>query len=297
MPVTRAAAALCFALLTSVACGAAGPSRLEATAPSRPSWIGGPSYSSGGAMIYNGLASGAATPEEARRAARQDALLTMAQEVAVEVGGEIATRQVVVDDQESVDVQIRTQSRTRSIHVEGVRYLEDYGETWRRGGVVHDAWALVAVPIEGLRAARCEADGRLLLAWSCDAEEGVCGPDHELGLREALGTLAMPLLPETLPTTDPAGAAAAARSRCAARVAVVRAGARFLGEHGGEFFAEASASVRFLKANTGEELAAFEVGPVKGGHYSRGDALRAALARALEELRGELPDRLAPLTN
>ena len=281
-----------FALVTA-GCSSAGPTMLESSAPSRPDWIGKPSYPMAGLVYYNGLATGAADLDEARQAARQDALLTMAQEIAVEVGGEIATRQIVVDQQQSVDVRITTSARTGSVKVDDVKFVQDYAETWRRGGVVHDAYALVAVPRAAIWRARCNAKGHILLAFSCEGgAEGVCTSSHQETTRAALSDAGLTLLPTAATPGDPAALAAQGLEECAARVVVVEIGARFLGAQGDEHFAEATGNVRILRTGTAEELSAFTVGPVKGGHYSEVDALRAALDKALDELGAELKYKL-----
>ena len=284
-----------FVLITLflAGCGAAGPMMLESSAPTRPDWIGKPSYPMGGLSYYNGLATGAESLDEARRTARQDALLTMAQEIAVEIGGEIATKQIVVDDQQSVDVQISTSARTESVKVEGVKFVQDYTETWRRAGVVYDAYALVAVPRTAIWRARCDAKGNVLLAFGCDgSEEGVCTASHQDTVRAALSDAGLTLLPDGVALGDPAALAAEGLEKCAARVIVVEVSARSLESLGDEHYAVASGNVRVLRSGTGEEQTAFTVGPVKGGHYSEADALKTALGKVLEELGAELKYKL-----
>jgi len=284
-----------FVLITLLlaGCGAAGPIMLEATAPTRPDWIGKPSYPMGGLSYYNGLATGAESLDEARRTARQDALLTMAQEIAVEIGGEIATKQIVVDDQQSVDVQISTSARTESVKVEGVKFVQDYTETWRRSGVVYDAYALVAVPRAAIWRARCDAKGHVLLAFGCDgSEEGVCTASHQDTVRAALSDAGLILLPDAAAPGDPAALAGKGLEKCAAQVIIVEVSAHSLESRGDEHYAEASGNVRVLRAGTGEEQTAFTVGPVKGGHYSKADALKTALGKVLDELGAELKYKL-----
>ncbi|MFH1532481.1 MAG: hypothetical protein ABIK09_17280 [Pseudomonadota bacterium] len=274
-------------------CGAAGPTMLESSTPQRPDWIGKPSYPMGGFLYYNGLSTGAESLEEARRTARQDALLTMAQEIAVEIGGEIATKQIVVDQQQSVDVRITTSARTESVKVEDVKFVQDYSETWRRSGLVYDAYALVAIPRAAIWRARCDAKGHVLLAFACtDGAAGICASSHRDRVRAALSEAGITLLPDLAEPGDPAALAATGLEKCAARVVVVQVESRFLGTQGDEHYAEASGNVRVLQSGTAEELAAFTVGPVKGGHYTKADALRAALGKAIDELGTELKVRL-----
>jgi len=281
-----------LAALVLAGCGAAGPTMIESSAAERPDWIGRPSYPMGGLRYYNGLATGAGSLEEARRAARQDALLTMAQELAVEVGGEIATEQIVVDDQQRVDVRIKTSARTERVKVEDVKFVRDYTETWRRAGVQYDAYALVAVPRAAVWRARCDAKGHVLLAWSCDRGAEGCADTRRDSVRAALSDAGVTLLPDAVSPGDLSALAAEALERCAAQVVVVELGTRSLGSRGDEHYAEATGNVRVLRSGSGEELAAFTVGPVKGGHYSDADAHRAALDKALEELGSELKHRL-----
>lgn len=274
-------------------CGAAGPRMIESSAPQRPDWIGKPSYTMGGFLYYNGLSTGAGNLEEARRAARQDALLTMAQEIAVEVGGEIATKQIVVDQQQSVDVKITTSARTESVKVEDVKFVQDYSETWRRGGVVFDSYALVAVPRSAIWRARCDAKGHVLLAFACaSGATEVCAGSHRDRVRAFLSDAGVTLLPDLATPGDATALATSALEKCAAQVIIVELDSRFLGTQGDEHYAEASGNVRVLRSGTAEELAAYTVGPVKGGHYSESDALRAALGKAIDELGSELKYKL-----
>ena len=85
---------LLLAAASVLSCSGA-PVMVESSAGARPSWIGIPSYAAGALRYYNGSASGQDSPEEARTAARQDALHTMAQEIAVQVGGEIKTHETM----------------------------------------------------------------------------------------------------------------------------------------------------------------------------------------------------------
>ena len=285
--------AIALSVLLLAGCGAAGPTMLESSAPQRPDWIGKPSYPMGGLLYYNGLSTGAENLEEARRTARQDALLTMAQEIAVEIGGEIATKQIVVDKQQSVDVRITTSARTESVKVEDVKFVQDYSETWRRDALVYDAYALVAVPRAAIWRARCDAKGHVMLAYLCDGgAEDVCANSHRDSVRAALSDAGVTLLPDLADPADPAALAAAGLEKCAARVVIVEIGSRALGTQGDEHYAEATGNVRVLRSGTAEELAAFTVGPVKGGHYSKADALRTALGKVIDELGSELKVRL-----
>jgi len=274
-------------------CGAAGPTMLESSTPQRPDWIGKPSYPMGGFLYYNGLSTGAQSLEEARRTARQDALLTMAQEIAVEIGGEIATEQIVVDQQQSVDVRITTSARTESVKVEDVKFVQDYSETWRRSNLVYDAYALVAVPRAAIWRARCDAKGHVLLAFACaNGEEGSCAASYRDSVRAALSEAGVTLLPDLAEPGDPAALAATGLEKCAAQVVVIQLESHVLGAQGDEHYAGASGNVSVLRSGTAEELAAFTVGPVKGGHYSEADALRTALGKAVDELGSELKVRL-----
>jgi len=285
----------CIAMFVLIiaGCGAAGPKMVESSAPQRPDWIGKPSYPMGGLMYYNGLSTGAESLEEARRAARQDALLTMAQEIAVEVGGEIATKQIVVDQQQSVDVQITTSAKTESIKVEDVKYVQDYSETWRRSAIVYDAYALVAVPRAAIWRARCDAKGHVLLAFTCaSGATEICGDAHRDRVRASLSDAGVTLLPDLAEPSDPAALAAKGLEKCAAQVVIVQVESRFLGVQGDEHYAEATGNVRVLRAGTAEEVSAFTVGPVKGGHYSEADALRTALGKAIDELGAEMATHL-----
>jgi hypothetical protein len=217
----------------------------------------------------------------------------MAQEIAVEVGGEIATKQIVVDQQQSVDVQITTSARTERVKVEDVKFVQDYSETWRRGGVVFDAYALVAVPRAAIWRARCDAKGHVLLSFACESgATKVCAGTHEDRIRAALSDAGVTLLPDLAASGDPAALATTGLESCAARVIMVELGVRVLGSQGDEHYAEATGNVRVLRSGSGEELAAFTVGPVKGGHYSEADALRTSLGKAIDELASELKAKL-----
>ena len=280
-------------LLLLVGCGAAGPRMIESSAPQRPDWVGKPSYPMGGLFYYNGLSTGAQSLEEARRAARQDALLTMAQEIAVEIGGEIATKQIVVNEQQSVDVQITTSARTESVKVEDIKFLQDYSEAWRRDALVYDAYALVAVPRAAIWRARCDAKGHVMLAFACTGgAEGVCATSHRDSVRAALSDTGVTLLPDLLATGDPAALATTGLEKCAAQVVVVEIQTRSLGTQGDEHYAEGTGNVRILRSGTAEELSAFTIGPIKGGHYSEADAQRTALGKVIEGLGVELLGRL-----
>ncbi len=115
---------------------------------------------------------------------------------------------------------------------------------------------------------------------------------REEKIRASLSDAGVTLLPDLAEPGDPTALAAKGLEECAAQVVVVQLDARFLGTQGDEHYAEATGNVRVLRSGTAEELSAFTVGPVKGGHYNEADALRTALGKAIDELGAEMAAHL-----
>lgn len=266
-----------------------GPSMVSASAAKRPQWTSWTPFTKQGRRFYVGHSTGAATLEEGRKLACAAAFRAMVQEIAVTVSEESHYVERETGGIYTYDVQFRTTTQSTPVTVKGVQTSGEYYEEWSRASREFDTWVLISLPVDEWKRAIRTAAGKVLVVWSCEADDSdACSRTL---LEEILSTLTRngrQLLPEIVTGPVKSNLAVLGASFDAAYVLAVSAHARFLQELNGEFFASAQAVARFIDTAEGKVLANIDTGHVKGGHYSRLDALKTALRKSCKELASRL---------
>jgi len=231
----------------------------------------------------------------ATEAARTDALMRGLRQIAVRVGGEFVDVREEVNGEYSYRIKDSQTSEVRQVEVRGAQPAGDPCIQESDGFVR----AAVVVPETEWRRLQIQSKGATLLVYRCKADpQEACDGAPLRAIQQAAADRGLSLLSTPYrPPADspfppsPAQVRQLALDYEAARLFVAELEVVFLGEEDGEFFARARASawqVDGFEATFGPPA---EVPPVKGGHYSKLDASKAALRKAYERLAGQVGAR------
>ena len=224
----------------------------------------------------------------AAEAARTDALVRGLKQIAVKVGGEFVDVREEVNGEYSYRIRDRQTSEVRQVEVRGARPA---GQPCiqQADGFVR---AAVVVPEQEWRRLQIQSKGATLLVYRCKADpQGACDGAPLRAVQQVAAHLGLSLLstpyrppPDSPFPPPPARVRKLAFDYEAARLFVAELEAVFLGDEDGEFYSRGRASawqVDGFEATFGPPI---EVPGVKGGHYSKLAASKAALRKAYERL-------------
>jgi len=267
---------------------------VSASSLKKPSWTASTPFSKQGRRFFVGHSTGAASVEDGRNLATAAAFRVMVQEIGVTVSEESHSVEREADGVYSYDVQFRTRTRSVPVKVKGIQTAGEYFEEWSRGGREFDTWVLVSIPAEELQKAMRAAAGKVLVVWTCSADvKDACTPELKEGILSCLTRMEKPLLPDTFP--GPVAAedlASLGENRDAAYVLSVEVEAKFLSEVHDEYYASARAVARYIDTGDSQVLSTVETGDIKGGHYSKLDAVRTALKNACKDISSRIATAL-----
>ena len=156
---------------------------------------------------------------------------------------------------------------------------------------VHDAWVLVAVPIEKWTEMEIIHADCVAIGLICEAPQGTCGSElldqlEGAAIQGKLRPAARRLTEgEARRLYDQADQSAGlAQTLRVAKILLVRVQAKFLGEDQGEFYAEANGSFRLIDTLAEKMVESQQTGWQKEGAYSEGDAIEKAIERTADRL-------------
>ncbi len=275
-----------------VAC-ATGPYLELASREQRPEWLERTPYQLGGKRYYVGRSTGALSSEDALQLARADAVRALVQQLGVTVSEESLAHQEESDGQFSYDVQLQVTARSEPVKIRNMTALDRYVETWHRAGREFDGWVLMMLPEADYVQARRAAAGRVLVVWECDAEpRTLCIPSLIEGIQEVVTAAGRPLVPEVILGPVKSDLSEVGMEREAAFVLHIAISGSFTSEMEGEFYAQGSATARLIDTGEQKVVRSFETGPLKGGHFSREQAVMVALRDAAKALAAQMVGQL-----
>ena len=268
---------------------ASGPRLIAASKQDAPEWLSKTPYKLSGKRFYVGRSNGARSVEDALQLARSDAIRSLVGELGVTVSEESRAFQEEHNGTFQYDVQLQVQTRSEPVKIRNMVGLDRYTETWTRAGTETDGWVLMTIPEADFRRAQREAAARVLIVFECTAEpHSLCKEKLLDGVRAALTTAPRPVVPQVVlgPLKD--GAQSVGIGKNAAYVLTVKLEGEFLSEVDGEFYARSSATAELLDTGENKVLLSVETGPMKGGHFSRDQAVSTALQEAAKNLASRL---------
>lgn len=274
------------------ACSAA-PHVLSTSAPKEPRWLGDIPFQKGGKRYYIGRASGSKSVEHAHEIARADALRTLVQDLGVTVAEDSTAMQKEADGQYSYNVELKVTTSSKPVKIRKLAEVDRYHEVWSRAGQEIDAWVLMTVPEEMFRRALREMAGKVLIVWECDADPRLaCANELMDGIKTATTEAGMVLIPEIVlgPITE--SAVTLGQRRDAAYVLSVKVASEFLSSVDGEFFASGTGSAQLIETGDGKTLKTVDVA-LKGGHFSKVNAVKTAVKQSVRKLTDDLRHKLA----
>jgi len=278
-------------LAIQLACSS-GPYMMSATGDQKPAWLRATPYKKGGKRFYVGRSSDAETSEDGYRLATSDALRSFLQEVGVTVGEESTAFQQEHDGQFSYDVQLKVTTRADPVKVRKMAVAHRYQETWSRNGTAFDTWVVISLPEAEIARALRDAAGKVLLVWNCRADpDKACRNALRDNVRQAVTEAGRPLLPETA-AAEGGNLAELGAQKGAAFILEVKVVGEFLSARHGEFYAHGTATAQFIQTDGGKVLHSLEIGPEKGGHFSKAEAVKVALDEVVKELGTQLRYKL-----
>ena len=246
-------------------------------------------------IVYLGRSDGALDSSEAFSLAMQDALGQLTQELGVRVESQSVLAQREVNGVFSTDVQLMMSTQSAPVTIRGLKVarrftLQDKWEEPNPPGKYRGCVQIRIPPKERRRLERVVL-GRTVLSVLCEglpSGDSTCPPEVRSQLEEVLTHYGVKIAPLSMDGAPSDQLMAKAREIDAAFVLVVVLRTRFVEEINGEFFAEASASVRRLDAYDQKTLTTLQVEPQVGGHLNVRDAQLASLDEVLLALRKQL---------
>jgi hypothetical protein len=287
LPLVAALAATAF-----VACSSA-PHVVGTSSPKEPRWLGDMPFQKGGKRYYIGRASGSKAVEHAYEIARADALRTLVQDLGVTVAEDSTAMQQEKDGEYSYNVELKVTTTSKPVKIRQLAEVDRYHEVWSRSDQEVDAWVLVAVPEEMFRRALREMAGKVLFVWECNADPRIACPNELMdGIKTAVTEAGLMLIPEVAlgPITE--SAATLGQRRDAAYVLSVKVAAEFLSSVDGEFFASGTGSAQLIETGDGKTLKTADVA-LKGGHFSKVNAVKTAVKQTVHKLTDAIGHKLA----
>ncbi len=277
-------------MLTLMVTGcASGPQLMDASREEAPEWLGKTPYKLGGKRYYVGRANGANSVDDALQLAGSDAIRSLVGELGVTVSEESKAFQEEHNGVFQYDVQLQVQTRSEPVKIRNMVVLDRYTETWTRTRTETDGWVLMTIPEEDFRRAQREAAARVLIVFECRAQpRSLCGEKLLDGVRAALTTAARPVVPQVVLGPLKESAQSVGIGKNAAYVLTVKLESEFLSEMDGEFYARSSATGELLDTGDNKVLNSVETGPLKGGHFSKEQAVATALQEAAKSLASRL---------
>lgn len=277
-------------MLTVMVTGcASGPQLVSASREEAPAWLSKTPYQLGGKHYYVGRANGANSIDDALQLAGSDAIRALVGQLGVTVSEESRAFQEEHNGAYQYDVQLQVETRSEPVKIRNMVVVDRYTETWTRTRTETDGWVLMVIPDEDFRRAQREAAARVLIVFECRCEpRSLCGEKLLDGVRAALTTAQRPVVPQVVLGPLKESAQSVGIGRNAAYVLTVKLEGEFLSEMDGEFYARSSATAELLDTGDNKVLNSVETGPVKGGHFSKEQAVATALQEAAKSLAAQL---------
>jgi len=281
-----------LAALALLACSTA-PHVISTSTPKEPRWLGEIPFQKGGKRYYVGRASGSKAVEHAYEIARADAIRTLVQDLGVTVAEDSTAMQKESDGQYSYNVELKVTTTSKPVKIRKLAEVDRYHEVWSRAGQEVDAWVLVAVPEEMFQRALREMSGKVLVIWDCSADPKLaCADELTDGIKTAVTEAGLVLIPEVVQGPITESAVTLGRRKDAAYVLSVKVTGEFLSSVDGEFFANGTGSAQFIETGDGKTLKTVDVS-LKGGHFSKVNAVKAAVKQTARKIASGLRYKLA----
>lgn len=220
--------------------------------------------------------------------ARADALSLFTNELGVTIRAESKATQRELNGVLSSDVTVSVSTQSSPVTVRGIETVREFVTSTLPQGYM--GCVEIKIPMaETLRLKRLVLRKSLLVV-NCQSENlslDRCRNTVANKASEILANRGAKLLPG-ITTGDLEPAFARAMKREAAHILAITINSRFIAETNGEFYAEAEINLQQVDSTDRKTVQSIQVGPVKGGHYSKADAEIAAMLEALEALREQI---------
>ena len=268
------------------ACSSA-PVLISGSPKAAPSRLPSPSFVEGDRKVFSTWATGSRSAEEAYRLAFGNAIGQAAKELGVIVEGEVECVEKSTEDSYTYTCRSKEKTKQIPIKLKKVKVRQHYEECWKVAGEIRcDGYVRISIPEAELKLAARMIRGRTALVWECAGPEGYSCPSNlEEEVRSAADRGGLPLLSVAVEEGD---CADLAEKLDAAYLFKVRFSLNIAGKEGKATFARGSASAQLVETRDCKVKRTVDTGEMKGGGYSRDDALRLTLKDICTRLVGRI---------